>query len=227
MAGTERISEPAVRIVVADDHPVVRAGLRALLDSEQGLEVVAEAADAGTAERLVRGHKPDVLVIDMVMPGESALEAIPRLRDAAPETCIVVLTMQNDPALAREAIRTGASAYVLKETAPNELVRAVRRAANGEHYVSPQLGARLAVAREEVRPADLTARELDVLRLIALGHTNAEIGARLYISPRTVEAHRSRINHKLGVSTRAELVRFALDHRLIESSGSRPPAAEG
>jgi two-component system, NarL family, response regulator NreC len=216
MGEVEATPEPPVRIVVADDHPVVRAGMRALLDGEPDLEVVADGPDAATADRLVRGHKPDVLVIDMVMPGESGLDAIPRLREAAPDTCIVVLTMRKDPALARRAIQAGASAYVLKESATNELVLAVRRAARGEQYLSPQLGALLAVEPEQARPRDLSARELEVLRLVALGHTNPEIAERLYISPRTVEAHRSRINHKLGMTTRADVVRFALDHGLIE-----------
>jgi two-component system response regulator NreC len=207
--------EVPLRVVIADDHPVVRSGLRAVLDSEPDLEVVAEGADAATAERLVRAHKPDVLVIDLVMPGASGLEAIPRIRDAVPDTCILVLTMQDDPALAQDAIQSGANAYVLKDSPRSELVSAVRRAARGEHYLSPQLGALVAVATERVRPADLSRRELEVLRLVALGHTNAEIGTQLHISPRTVEAHRSRINHKLGIGTRAELVRFALQHGLI------------
>jgi two-component system response regulator NreC len=216
MEEVDATPEVPLRIVIADDHPVVRAGLRALLDSELDLEVVGEGADAATAERLVRAHKPDVLVIDLVMPGASALEAIPRIRDAVPDTCILVLTMQDDPALAQDAIQAGANAYVLKDSARSELVTAVRRAAQGEQYLSPQLGALVAVATERARPADLSARELEVLRLVALGHTNAEIGAQLLISPRTVEAHRSRINHKLRIGTRAELVRFALQHGLIQ-----------
>ena len=209
---------PPVRIVIADDHPIVRAGLKALFDGESDLEIVAEAADTASAERYVRGHKPDVLVMDLTMPGESGLDAIPRLRAAAPNTNIVVHTMRSEPEPARQAIQAGAVGYVLKQSTPTELVHAVRRAARGERYLSPQLGALLAVEPEDSSTSGLTARELEVLRLIALGHTTAEIAGRLFISHRTVEAHRARINHKLGFGTRAELVRFALTQRLIDES---------
>jgi two-component system response regulator NreC len=205
-------------VVIADDHPVVRSGLRSLLEAEADFEVVAEAGDAASAERLVRGHKPDVLVIDLSMPGGSGLDAIPRLRESSPETKIVVLTMRDDPRLARQAIQSGAMGYVLKDSATTELVLAVQRAARGERYLNPQLGAQLAVETPRAGPAELSARELDVLRLLALGHTNPEIGERLFISTRTVEAHRARINQKLELGTRAELVRFALEHRLIQPS---------
>jgi two-component system response regulator NreC len=205
-----------VRVVIADDHPVVRSGLRSLLEAEPDFEVVAEAADAASAERHVRGHKPNVLVIDVSMPGGTGIEAIPRLRANAPDTQIVVLTMRDDPNLARRAIQAGAMGYVLKDAATTELVHAVRRASRGERYLNPQLGAQLAVEPPRGGPAELSARELEVLRLLALGHTNPEIGETLFISTRTVEAHRARINQKLGLSTRAELVRFALEHRLIQ-----------
>jgi two-component system response regulator NreC len=207
-----------VTIVIADDHPVVRTGLRMLLDAESGLDVVAEAGDVPAAVRSVRGHKPRVLVLDLNMPGESSLGAIPSIREISPTTGIVVLTMQNEPAFAREALQAGALAYVLKEAADDELVRAVRMAAAGRTYLNPELGARLAA--EPIQPAgppdDLTEREVEVLRLIALGHTNTEIGKHLYLSVRTVESHRAHIQHKLRRSSRAELVRYALEHGLAE-----------
>ena len=205
-----------IRVVVVDDHAVVRSGLKALLDAEPDLEVVAEAADTTSAERCVRGYKPDVLVLDLNLPGETGLDAVPRLLTHAPATRIVVLTMQNEPRLARQALQAGATGYVLKDAANSELVLAVRRAARGEHYLDPQLGAAIAAEPEYRPPGNLSPRELDVLRLIALGHTSAEIAQQLFLSIRTVEAHRAHINEKLGFSTRAELVRFALTHRLID-----------
>jgi two-component system response regulator NreC len=207
-----------VTIVIADDHAVVRTGLRMLLDAESGLEVVAEAGDVPAAVRSVRGHKPRVLILDLNMPGESSLAAIPTLLEISPGTSIVVLTMQNDPAFAREALQAGALAYVLKEAADDELVQAVRMAADGKTYLNPQLGARIAAepAHATGPPDDLTEREVEVLRLIALGHTNAEIGGQLHLSVRTVESHRAHIQQKLRRSTRAELVRYAIGHGLAE-----------
>src|SRR6516164_10051259 len=164
-----------IRIVLADDHAVVRSGLRLLLDAEKDFEVVAEAGDVESAARYVRGHHPAVLVLDLNMPGGSSLEAIPGIRESAPETQIVILTMQEEPAFARQALSAGAIGYVLKEAADDELVEAVRRAARGETYLNPRLGARLAAEPTVGAPDDLSEREVDVLRLIALGHTNAEI----------------------------------------------------
>src|ERR1700716_1805099 len=139
-------SGDAITTVIADDHQVVRAGLRLLLEAEEGFRVIAEAGDVRTTERRVTAYHPRVLVLDLNMPGESSLPAIPRLRQAAPDTQIVVLTMQNDPAFAREALRNGALGYVLKEAADGELVQAVRAAAAGRTYLNPELGARLAAA---------------------------------------------------------------------------------
>lgn len=211
----------AITIVLADDHAVVRSGLRLLLERE-GLEVLAEAGDADAALRSVLGHKPSVLVLDLNMPGApTSLEAIPRVADISPGTRVVILTMQEDPVFAREALRAGAAGYVLKEAADTELVEAVRRAAAGETYLNPRLGAALAAAPAgpEGPPDDLTPRELEVLRLVALGHTNPEIAGQLYLSVRTVESHRARIGQKLRLSTRAELVRYALDHGLLDERG--------
>jgi two-component system, NarL family, response regulator NreC len=211
----------AIRIILADDHGVVRSGLRLLLDSEQDFEVVAEAANIEDARRYVRGHHPRVLVLDLNMPGGSSLEAIPAIREESPETHIVVLTMQREPAFARAALSAGALGYVLKEAADDELVEAVRRAAAGESYLNPRLGARIASEPPPGPPDDLSEREVDVLRLIALGHTNTEIAAQLYLSVRTVETHRAHIQQKLLISTRAELVAYAIDRGLI-STGNEP-----
>ena len=207
----------ATTIVVADDHAVVRSGLRMLLDAEPDLEVVAETGDVAATRRSLKGYRPQVLILDLNMPGEPSLPAIPSLREASPETNIVVLTMQDDPAFAREALRAGALGYVLKEAADSELVRAVRMAADGRTYLHPELGARMASERPPPPPPDdhLTDREVEVLRLIALGHTNPEIASKLYLSVRTVESHRSNIQLKLGLSTRAELVRHAIDRGLL------------
>jgi two-component system, NarL family, response regulator NreC len=204
-----------IRIVLADDHAVVRSGLRLLLEGEDGFEVVAEAGDVDAARRYVRGHKPDVLVLDLNMPGESTLDAIPSLRAEAPDTEIVVLTMQAEPAFARQALAAGAAGYVLKEAADSELVEAIRRAAAHETYLNPALGARIAREPPPGPPDDLSEREVDVLRLIALGHTNAEIAEQLYLSVRTVETHRAHIQQKLRASSRAELVRYALQRGLV------------
>ncbi len=205
-----------ISIVLADDHTVVRRALRVLLEEEPGFEIVAEAEDADAAVRYVRGHKPDVLILDLNMPGRASLEAIPDIQEASPETKIVVLTMQKEPAFARQALQQGVLGYVLKEAADDELVQAVRSAAAGETYLQPALGARLA-AEPRTAATDLSERETDVLRLIALGHTNAEIAEQLYISVRTVETHRAHIQQKLGVSSRAELVRSALSRGLVET----------
>jgi len=202
------------RIVVADDHAVVRAGLRLLLDAEEDLSVVAVAGDVDEALRLTRAHRADVLVLDLNMPGRATLPEIPALAEL---TAVVVLTMQNDPAFARQALGAGARAYVLKEAADSELVEAVRAAAKGGTYLNPQLGARLAAAPPEPAgpPDDLTEREVEILRLIALGQTNAEIGRQLYLSVRTVESHRAHIQQKTRRTTRAELVRYALEHGFV------------
>jgi len=207
-----------IRLVLADDHAVVRSGLRMLLDSEPDFEVVAEASDIESAKRYVRGHHPKVLVLDLNMPGGSSLEAIPILRQESPDTQIVVLTMQQEPVFAREALRAGALGYVLKEAADDELVEAVRRAAFGKSYLNPRLGARIASEPPPGPPDDLSEREVDVLRLIALGHTNSEIAEQLFLSVRTVETHRSHIQQKLRLSTRAELVDYALKRKLINTS---------
>jgi two-component system response regulator NreC len=213
-----RVGEETITIVLADDHPVVRSGLRMLLEAEDDIEVLAETGDVDSTRRSVLGHKPAVLVLDLNMPGGSSLEAIPAMAESSPGTAVVVLTMQEDPAFAREALQAGARGYVLKQAAGTELVQAIRAAAGGGTWLNPELGARMAAAPTTPSgpPGDLTERELDVLRLIALGHTNNEIAQQLYLSVRTVETHRAHIQQKLGMSSRAELVRYALDNDLIE-----------
>lgn len=205
-------------IVLADDHAVVRRGLRMLLDSEEDFEVLAEAGDVMAAIRYVRAHRPTVLVLDVTMPEGSTLPSIPTLKEASPNTAIVVLTMESEPAFAREALRAGALGYVLKEAADDELVTAVRLAADGQTYLHPQLGAKLAAEPADVGgpPDGLTEREVEILRLIALGHTNNEIGEQLYLSVRTVESHRAHIQQKIRRTSRSELVRYALDNGLVD-----------
>jgi len=206
-----------ITIVIADDHSVVRRGLRQLLDDEAGFEVVAEAADVESARRYVRGHRPEVLVMDLNMPGGPSLDAIPEIRRESPDTAIVVLTMQDEPAYARRALGAGALGYVLKEAADEELIEAIRAAASGYSYLNPRLGARVAAERPNPAgsPGGLSAREAEVLKMIALGRTNGQIAEDLFLSVRTVETHRARIQQKLGLSDRSELVAYALRHRLI------------
>jgi len=214
----ERADRDQITIVIADDHTVVRHGLRMLIDYEEGLQVIAEAGTVPDAERLTRAHRPSVLVLDLNMPGGSGLEAIPRLRTTVPDTAIVVLTMQDDPAFARKALQAGALGFVLKEAADEELLEAIRLAAAGDTYLNPRLGARMAAAPDESAgpPDDLSEREVEVLRLIALGHTNSEIASQLFLSTRTVETHRAHIQQKLRRTSRAELVRYALEHNLVD-----------
>jgi two-component system response regulator NreC len=216
---TRSLPDP-IRVVVVDDHALVRSGLRLLLEAEQGFVVEDEAADAEEAIRLARLHKPDVVLLDVVMPGRSGIDAAPEILAAAPHAQILVLSMQDDPSYVRQAFGAGASGYLLKEAADDELVQAVREVAAGNHYVHPALGARLAAAEAEAKAraeADpLSDREREVLRLLALGHTNQEIAKLLFISVRTAETHRAHVMQKLRLSTRAELVRHAIRQGLLE-----------
>jgi two-component system response regulator NreC len=207
-----------VTIVLADDHKVVRSGLRMLLESDDRWQVLDEAGSVSETVDVVRESRPQVLVLDLNMGGESSLDVIPQLRTEMPDTQIVVLTMQNDSAFARAALRAGAVGYVLKDAADAELMNAVELASEGRTYLNPGLGARLAAEPkdDEGRPGNLSPRELEVLKLIALGHTNGEIASTLFLSVRTVESHRAHIQHKVSLSTRAELVAFARDHGLMD-----------
>ncbi|HLM35795.1 MAG TPA: response regulator transcription factor [Gaiellaceae bacterium] len=208
-----------IGVLIVDDHAVVRSGLRYVLEAEEDIDVVGEAADARHAVFETRATKPDVVLMDVVMPGKNGIEAIPDVLKDAPDAKILILSMQDDPRYVREAFAAGAAGYILKEAADTDLVAAVREVAAGGRYVHPALGARLVAAdAEERRRADddpLSDRERDVLRLLALGHTNQEIAGKLYISVRTAETHRAHIMQKLRLTTRAELVRYALAQGLL------------
>jgi two-component system, NarL family, response regulator NreC len=210
------------RVLIVDDHAVVRSGLKLLLAAEEDIEVVGEAGDAREAVFEVRSLKPDIVLLDVAMPGTSGIEAIPDLLKEHAGGKILILSMQDDAAYVREAFASGASGYVLKEAADTELVAAVREIAGGGRYVHPELGARLIAAEAEERARreedPLSEREHEILRLLALGHTNQEIAETLYLSVRTVETHRAHIMQKLRISTRAELVRYALEHGLLEAT---------
>jgi two-component system, NarL family, response regulator NreC len=209
-----------VRVLIVDDHKVVRSGLRRVLEVEDDIEVVGEAGDLREAVFEARAQKPDIVLMDVVMPGGSGIEATPAVLKEVPEAKVLILSMQDDPSYVREAFEVGASGYVLKEAADVEVVSAIREVAGGGRYVHPTLGARLVAADAEERAradADpLSDREREVLRLLALGHTNQEIAKMLYLSVRTVETHRAHIMQKLKLSTRAELVRYAIDVGLLE-----------
>jgi len=213
-----------IKVVVVDDHAVVRSGLRLLLDAHEDIEVVGEAGNAKDAIFRARALKPDVMLLDVVMPGASGIDVLPELLKESPETRVLVLSMQDDPSYVREAFGAGASGYVLKEAADEEVVSAVREIAKGGRYVHPTLGARMVAAEAAERAAveadPLSEREREVLRLLALGHTNQEIAQGLYISVRTAESHRAHIMQKLRLSTRAELVRYALSHGLLAEDAS-------
>lgn len=208
------------RILIVDDHAVVRSGLRLLLDGQEDMEVVGEAGDMRNAVFEARSLTPDVILMDIVMPGADGIAATGAVLKEVPDAKVLVLSMQDDAHYVREAFAAGASGYVLKEAAHSELVGAVREVAGGGRYVHPELGARLISAQADERAkaeADpLSDREREVLRLLALGHTNQEIAERLYLSVRTVETHRAHVMQKLRLETRAELVRYALEQGLLE-----------
>jgi two-component system, NarL family, response regulator NreC len=207
-----------ISVVLADDHHVVRSGLRVLLEGDGRFEVLAEAGDVVGTLEAVRSSRPQVLVLDLNMGGESSLDAIPELRSEMPQTQIVVLTMQENPAFAQAALRAGAIGYVLQDAAHTELMNAIALAAEGRTYLNPELGARLATqpAEGEGRPDNLSPREVQVLKLIALGHTNGEIASSLFLSVRTVESHRAHIQQKLGLTSRADLVGYARERGLLD-----------
>jgi two-component system response regulator NreC len=211
-----------IRIVVVDDHAVVRSGIALLLNAEKDMEVVGDAGNTRDAVFEVRAHKPDIVLLDVVMPEESGIDALPKLLREAPDAHILMLSMQDDPSYVREAFAAGASGYVLKEAVDAEVVAAVREVAAGHRYVHPALGARMvaadAAAQEAAAADPLSDREREVLRLLALGHTNQEIAKQLFISVRTAETHRAHIMRKLQLSTRAELVRYAIEHGQLEPS---------
>lgn len=204
-----------ITVVLADDHNVIRAGLRSMLEAESDLRVIGEGADSAAARRLAEDRRPDVLVLDLQMPGADPVRDVASLRENVPGTAIVVLTMQSDPRKARELLRAGAAGYVLKQAADRKLTEAIRIAAAGGSYIDPELGG--AMAKLEADPLDdLSERERELLRLLALGHTNREIGERLFLSVRAIEVNRAKLLEKLGIETRPELVRFAIANGVIE-----------
>jgi two-component system response regulator NreC len=211
--------ERAIRVLIVDDHAVIRSGLHMLLDAEPDIEVVGEAGNVKDAVFEAREQKPDIVLMDVVMPGQSGIEGVPLVLKEAPEAKVLVLSMQDDPRYVHEAFAAGAAGYVLKEAVDAEVVGAIHQVAAGDHYVHPALGARLvaadaaAKAREQADP--LSDREREVMRLLALGHTNQEIAKMLYISVRTAETHRAHIMQKLHLSSRADLVRYALANGLL------------
>ena len=207
-----RGTEP-VRVVLADDHAMVRRTMRTLLQDDHGVALSGEASDLASAFVQVDLHSPHVLVLDLRLPSGSTVETIRRLRAHAPNTQIVVLTMEDSPEFARRALGAGALGFVLKDRADSDLLAAVHLAARGEEYVSPRVSASLDGLRADAGTNGLAPREVEIVRLIALGYTSREIASKLQLSRRTVETHRSRIHAKLGVRTRAELVRFALSRR--------------
>ena len=210
-----------ISVLIVEDHAVVRAGLRLLMAAEDDLEPVGEAANADEAIRAARELTPDVVLLDVGLPGRSGIEALPAIRAASPRSTVLILSMEDDPRYLREAFAAGAKGYVLKDAADTELMGAIRHVHAGGQYVHPVLGARLAQAELDARQAGaddpLSEREREVLRLLALGHTNQEIAKLLFISVRTAETHRAHIMEKLGITTRAELVRYALSRGLLDA----------
>ena len=214
-------AEP-LRILLVDDHRVVRAGLRMVLESEEGLEIVDEAGDVRDAVFKTRRHTPDLIVLDVMLPDGDGVEAIDKLQAEAPLAKVLILSMEDSGHHVRRAFANGANGYVLKDAAEDELLSAIREVAAGGRYLHPTLGAKIVQAdvdeRERAASNPLSDREREVLRLLAQGYTNQEIAVQLYISVRTAETHRAHIMRKLGLSTRSELVRYALDHGMLDRS---------
>jgi two-component system, NarL family, response regulator NreC len=208
-------SSVPIRVVLADDHAFLRRNLRLVLEREAAVELVAEADDLASALRRMDETRADVVLLEMTMSGGSGADAITRLREQAPDTPIVVLTAEDSPLFAQRALAAGAVGYVLEGRADDDLPAAIRAAAHGETFVSQPLGH--AQRSHDPSPAKdrLTPREVEVLRLIALGHTSVEVAQRLQISARTVETHRAHIHRKLGVKSRAEVVRYALRNGML------------
>jgi len=207
--------------MIVDDHAVVRSGLRFLIDAEHDLATVGQAGSLAEALAQADAVSPDVILLDVAMPERSGIAGIPDLQQAFPAAHILILSMEDNPGYVREALAAGASGYVLKEAVDTEVVRAIREVARGGHYLQPELGVRVvdsvAPARRAGKGGPLSEREREVLRLIALGHTNPEIAAELYISVRTAETHRANIMAKLSMSSRAEIVRYAIAEGLLET----------
>jgi two-component system, NarL family, response regulator NreC len=209
-------------IVLADDHPIVRRGLRTLLETERGLQIVGEAGDGLEAVHLVESLQPDVLIVDVLMPGLSGLEVTRQVSQRTAKTRVIVLSMYANEAYVLEALRNGASGYVLKDSGITDLVQAVRDVVAGRRYLSAPLSERAIAAyvekahtRDPTPYESLTSREREVLHLVAEGHTSAQIAKRLYLSPRTVETHRANLMRKLGLRSQADLTRYAIERGIL------------
>jgi NarL family two-component system response regulator LiaR len=209
---------PAVRVLLVDDHPVVRQGLRALLSTQDGIEVVGEAGDGEAAVAAADRLSPDVVLMDVVMPGMDGVEALRRIGERRPQTRVVMLTSYADERRAMEAVDAGASGFLLKDASPRDVAAAIRAAHRGEAVLHPSVAAKLLAERR--RPpaahADLTARELEVLRLIARGLQNKQIAAQLHVSEKTVKTHVSAILRKLDVTDRTQAAMYAVRERLAD-----------
>jgi two-component system response regulator NreC len=208
-AGTPGVDRP-IDVIIADDHTIVRDGIRMVLERQKGeFRVVAEVADVPIMIREVGMHKPDLLTLDLTMPGGSSLAALPSCFIAHPTLAVAILTMREDPEYARQALRAGARSYVLKEAEPEELLRAFRLAVAGENYLHPRLGALMATGEDAAgEDVALSVREREVVRLIAAGYTNSEIAEQMHIAERTVKTYRARAIEKLGFSSRAEITAY-------------------
>jgi DNA-binding NarL/FixJ family response regulator len=203
-----------IRVLLVDDHAVVRAGIRLVLEGAPGIDVVGEAGTEERALVLGRAHQPDVIVLDVLLPGKGGIALIPELLEVSPESRVLMLSSSAEPGTVERALAAGATGYSIKRATDTDLIAAVQTVATGSSYVHPELGAALAAARRAPL-GPLSARELDVLRLIARGHTNQEIAKELFISTRTTEMHRASIMRKLHFETRAQLVNYALANGLI------------
>jgi DNA-binding NarL/FixJ family response regulator len=204
-----------IGVAIVDDHALVRAGIRTRLAGEKDIEILGEAEAAEQAVALVRRLRPDVLLLDLLLPGASGYDVIPRIAEVSPCTKVVICSAMTSAGSIRRALSVGAVGYVAKRASDGELLEAIRRVAAGETYVDPALGAKLVLPLDAGLPESISDRERDVLQLLALGYTNHEIAKMLFISVRTVDTHRAHIMRKLGLHSRAELVMFALANGLI------------
>jgi DNA-binding NarL/FixJ family response regulator len=207
-----------ISVLIVDDHALFRAGLRCRLELEQDITPIGEAATAAQAVSKARALQPDLVLLDLLLPGTSGHEAIPELAKVSPRSRVLVVSSQAAPSSVRQALAAGAAGYVPKRASDEELVAAIRQVAAGEGYVDPDLGAKLVVPDRLAALEPLSERERDILQLLALGYTNQEIGRKRFISVRTVDTHRGHIMRKLGLETRAELVLFALANGLLGPS---------
>ncbi len=211
-----------VTVLMADDHPIVRQGLRHLLEAEPDLKIVGEASDGLEAVQLTEKFRPDILIVDLMMPGLNGLEVVKQVKERCPTTCCIVLSMQSADVYVVEALKAGALGYVLKETGPSELVNAVQQVVAGNRYLSPRLSERLIdvlLQKTEELTLDpyetLTNREREILQMAAEGMTASTIAKRLSISPRTAELHRGRMMKKLGLNNQTDLIRYALKRGIL------------